>query len=102
MDPAALFDRNGAVERPPFRRLLREIRALLADLPAPTDPALLPRGQGRPVLVIPACLMADGSTAPLRALLSRCGFHPHGWCQGRNWGPTPPLRAGLRQRLNDI
>lgn len=97
-----IFDRGGAVERPSRRRLLREAWALLADRPEPADPALLLRGQGRPVLVVPAFLVGDGSTRPLRGFLARCGFRPHGWDLGRNWGPTPRLLAGLRWRLSQI
>jgi pimeloyl-ACP methyl ester carboxylesterase len=102
IDPAALFDRGGAVEPPPRGRLLREAWALLADRPTPADPALLPPGQGRPVLVIPAFLVGDGSTRPLRGVLARCGVRPQGWGLGINWGPTPRLLAGLRRRLGEI
>lgn len=65
------------------------------------DPASLPRGDGRVVLVLPAYMLGDGMTAPLRRFLTRCGFRALGWDAGPNWGPTPRILAKLRQRLSE-
>lgn len=74
--------------RPPHRLLaLAEGRAVF-ELAAfiVTRPllAMLPRGDGHPVLVLPGFLASDGSTAPLRGLLGSLGYAPHGWGLGRN------------------
>lgn len=99
-DPALVFDTTGRVQRPPARRLLRELRALLMDGPAslPSSDA----GTGVSVLVIPAFLTGDGFTRHLRAALTEQGFRCHGWGLGVNWGPTPRIRAGLRDRLTAL
>ena len=88
--------------RPPRRRLLAEVWSLAAYHPAPPDTALLPDGGGRPVLVVPAFLATDLVSAGLHAVLSRCGFRPHGWGLGINWGPTPRILEGLLRRLDEL
>jgi pimeloyl-ACP methyl ester carboxylesterase len=98
----AIFDRSGAVKRPSYSALLREIWSLAAYRPAPPDLPDLPRGHGHVVLVIPAFLMGDMSTEPLRQFLTRCGHRAYGWGLGVNWGPTPRLLEGLRPRLADL
>lgn len=68
-------------------------------------PASLPSsdaGDGVSVLVIPAFLTGDGFTRHLRAALAEQGFRCHGWGLGVNWGPTPRIRAGLRDRLTAL
>jgi pimeloyl-ACP methyl ester carboxylesterase len=94
-----LFDRSGAVRRPPFRGLVREAVSLALDHPARPDPANLPPGEGHVVLIIPAFLTTDASTRPLRLFLTRCGYRVFGWELGVNWGPTARIYAGLRRRL---
>lgn len=64
--------------------------------------AALPRGDGRPVLVLPGLLAADGSTRPLRGALRRLGHQVHGWRLGRNVGPTQRCVTGLRDRLREL
>ncbi len=100
IDPALVFDTTGRVRRPPARRLARELWALLSD----RSPFLPPSdvGSGMSVLVIPAFLTGDGFTRRLRATLSEQGFRCHGWGLGVNWGPTPRIRAGLRDRLTAL
>jgi pimeloyl-ACP methyl ester carboxylesterase len=49
---------------------------------------LLPRGESHPVLVLPGFMASDGSTRPLRRLLTALGYRAHGWGLGRNVGPT--------------
>lgn len=99
-DPALVFDTTGRVQRPPARRLLRELQALLMDRPASLPPS--DAGSGVSVLVIPAFLTGDGFTRHLRSALAGLGFRCHGWGLGVNWGPTPRIRAGLRDRLTAL
>lgn len=96
------FDRSGRVRRPPYRRLLGELRALLFDHAAPADPRVLPRGDGHAVLVIPAFLTGDSFTAGLRRFLTACGYRAEGWGLGVNLGPTDATLAGLRRRLSEL
>lgn len=51
-------------------------------------PALqrLPRGDGRPVLVLPGLSNSDRSNLVMRALLRRLGYRAFGWGLGRNLG----------------
>lgn len=60
-----------------------------------------PRGDGRPVLVIPGFLANDLSTIPLRRFLGVLGYAPYGWGSGHNLGPRPgtALRLARRVRL---
>src|SRR5690349_12004876 len=82
-----LFDRSGAVQRPPLRLLAHNI----VDFFMPPDRAAAaralgaaPRGDGHPVLVFPAFLKGDGATLYLRKFLAQLGHDPHGWHQGVN------------------
>lgn len=59
----------------------------------------LPRGDGHPVMVLPGMAADDFSTRPLRTLLRRLGYAPHGWRMGRNTGDPTLLAAALRTRL---
>lgn len=58
-----------------------------------------PKGDPRPVLVLPGFGVNDRSTIPLRALLRRLGHQPSGWDQGRNLGPTSEVIDGLTALL---
>lgn len=100
VDIGTIFDRTGAVRRPPYRRLFNEVWSQVAYHPVRPDPGELPHGRGRIVLVIPAFLTNDWFTASLRGFVASCGFRPFGWGLGVNWGPTPRLLAGLRERLH--
>ena len=99
MEAGAVF---GGVAAPPRRLLVTELRALATWRPPSPDPRSLPRGDGGPVLVLPAFLTADAFTAPLRRFLDACGHRSHGWRLGVNWGPTPALLAGLASRLRRL
>ena len=46
--------------------------------------AMLPKGDGHGVLVLPGFMAGDGSTRPLRSLLSDLGYEAVGWNLGRN------------------
>jgi pimeloyl-ACP methyl ester carboxylesterase len=43
-----------------------------------------PRGDGRPVLVLPGLLMSDARTAVLRRTLTTLGYRAYGWGLGTN------------------
>lgn len=64
--------------------------------------AMLPHGEGQPVLVLPGLSASDGSTAPMRGLLKEMNYAAHPWKLGRNLG----LRAGLAEamvaRVNEL
>lgn len=49
--------------------------------------AMLPPGDGHPVVVFPGLAASDMSTAPLRRFLKQRGYDAHAWEQGRNIGP---------------
>jgi hypothetical protein len=61
-----------------------------------------PRGDGRPVLVLPGFTGADGSTRALRRLLRELGYHVHSWGLGRNWGPTDRILSGMADRVRTL
>ncbi len=96
-----IFDRSGAIRRPPAALLANEIGALLFDhdpLPAPDHCD----GDGHVVLVVPGFLTTDAITRPLRRYLDLAGYRPFGWALGVNWGPTPQLLLGLRRRFDAL
>jgi pimeloyl-ACP methyl ester carboxylesterase len=102
---AGLFDRSGAVRRPPLRLLVRN----LADFCRPPDRrgaarllATAPRGDGHPVLVLPAFLKGDASTLYLRRFLAALGYESYGWRLGINIGPTAAALEGTEQRLRAL
>jgi hypothetical protein len=101
LDLGAVFDPDMA-RRPPPRRLIDEAWSLVTYHPAPPNPAELPNGAGRAVLVIPAFLNGDSLTHDLRRFLERCGFKAFGWGLGVNWGPTTRLLTGLEQRVDEL
>ena len=74
MEPDAVFDGSGQVQRPPYGSLAKEAWSLLFYRPAPPSVEGLPQGEGRPVLFLPAALTNDSATRPLRRPLARCGF----------------------------
>jgi pimeloyl-ACP methyl ester carboxylesterase len=97
-----MFDRSGAVRRPPYRRLVREFASWLFYRPKPPGVAGLPPGCSHVVLVVPAFLTTDHATQPLRSFLGRCGYRAFGARMGVNWGPTRSIRRRLRERLDEL
>lgn len=96
---------HSLIRRPPFGFLFLEGRAVLelaALLPAYPLLRQAPRGDGHPVLVLPAFMTSDLSTRVLRGFLRARGYAAHGWKLGRNTGPTPETVASLRRRLEDL
>jgi pimeloyl-ACP methyl ester carboxylesterase len=61
-----------------------------------------PKGDGRPVFVLPGFTASDASTQPMRWLLRELGYNPFGWKQGVNLGPTPKVIEGLFKRFEMI
>jgi pimeloyl-ACP methyl ester carboxylesterase len=97
------FDNSGqGLTRPSWSAVAGEFWSLAAYRPRPPDVAVLARGRGEPVLVIPAFLTGDTITLPLRRFLDRCGFRSFGWELGINWGPTPGILRDLASRLEEI
>jgi len=45
-----------------------------------------PRGDGRPVMILPGLLNSDRSNFAMRRFLGRLGYDAHGWGLGRNFG----------------
>lgn len=85
--------------RPAIRRTTAEAMAFLRpNAVLVADPAL-PRGEGRPVLVLPVIGRGDAHAAPMRAALGQLGYHAFGWGLGTNLGPTPRILAGIERRL---
>lgn len=87
---------------PPLRYTALEPRALLelgAYLAARPLLRRAPRGAGRPVLVLPGFMAGDESTIAMRRYLRKLRHDAVGWGQGRNWGPSPATRSGLRRRV---
>lgn len=80
-------------------RVLGELAAFVLALPLFL---LLPRGHGRPVLVIPAYTASDTPTIPLRLALRILGYRPYGWGLGINRGLHDATIAGLVDRLDDL
>jgi pimeloyl-ACP methyl ester carboxylesterase len=80
-------------------RAVQEFGAFLAGLPLLR---LAPRGDGRPVLVLPGLIASDVSTRPLRSFLSRHGYSVSGWGQGRNYGLRDGVADGMIELLLQI
>lgn len=45
-----------------------------------------PRGDGRPIMVLPGLVNSDLSNTVMRRFLNRLGYHAVGWGLGRNFG----------------
>jgi pimeloyl-ACP methyl ester carboxylesterase len=110
MASAALATQDGVdAVRPPSALLaLTELPRAIAELTAlPFAARVLataPRGDGRPVLVLPGFIASDTSTAILRKYLTRLGYDAHAWKLGRNLGPKAIGAEGekLIARLNAV
>lgn len=97
-----VFDRSGTLNRPPLWRLGVEAGSLARYFVKPDrlpPPSAMPRGDGHPVLVLPAFLHADHSTTNLRKRLATLGYDVHGWDLGINFGPTKTAFDGVEDRL---
>ncbi|HEY1232375.1 MAG TPA: alpha/beta hydrolase [Candidatus Binatia bacterium] len=89
-DPSWLFlEARGLVELP---RLLLRFPELVWQ----------PRGEGRPVLILPGYGAGDGSTAILKSYLKLLGYRARGWGLGRNTGPAADLLPRLLKRVSSL
>lgn len=80
-------------------RAMAELGAYSMSLPWLTS---LPRGDGRPVLVLPGLSAGDMSTLAMRAFLRSRNYSVHGWALGRNRGFRPGLKELKQDRLAEI
>ncbi len=72
-----------------FRALAELPRAawsVLSLAGARTAMRAAPRGDGRPVLVLPGLFNSDRSNFVMRGFLDRLGYRAYGWGLGRNFG----------------
>jgi pimeloyl-ACP methyl ester carboxylesterase len=98
-------DAPGVPARAPLARWLGELRAPLERLAfgaATWRLDALPRGDGHPVLLLPAFGMDERSMAPLGQALARLGYAPQDWGEGRNAGLRAPVFERLHGRLDDL
>jgi pimeloyl-ACP methyl ester carboxylesterase len=77
-----------------------EFAALMLMLPLLRMNA--PRGNDRPVIVLPGFMADDNSTWLLRRFLQDVGYSVTGWEMGRNTGPGQPLIEQLIRRAETL
>jgi pimeloyl-ACP methyl ester carboxylesterase len=77
-----------------------EFAALMLMLPLLRMSA--PRGNDRPVIVLPGFMADDNSTWLLRRFLQDVGYSVTGWEMGRNTGPGQPLIEQLIRRAETL
>ena len=77
-----------------------EFAALMLMLPLLRMSA--PRGNDRPVIVLPGFMADDNSTWVLRRFLGDIGYSVTGWEMGRNTGPGQPLIEQLIHRAETL
>jgi pimeloyl-ACP methyl ester carboxylesterase len=102
--PADAWSRD--IKRPHRALLFAEGRGL-AELgwffaARPWLKAILPKGDGQPVLVLPGFTASDRSTRPMRGLMNDLGYEAHGWGLGRNLGPRAGVFQALADRLDEL
>jgi alpha/beta hydrolase fold len=89
-----------------WSRTAAEVIALLRPSPFPEfeSPLLqaFERGDGHPVLVLPASFRSDRQTAKLRAFLAGLGYGAHGWELGVNLGPIASIIRRAAERVADL
>jgi len=63
-----------------------------------------PKGDGRPILILPGLVNADRSNFALRGYLNRLGYRAYGWGLGRNYGSRAigPEGEKLFARIREI
>jgi pimeloyl-ACP methyl ester carboxylesterase len=92
--------------RPPSRL------ATLLEMRAPLDGLLLalrlpqllnaPRGDGRPVALLPGFRADELSMWPMKRFLRRLGYDVYDWGLGRNQGNVDRLTVRMRDRVHEI
>lgn len=86
-----IFDRSGTLVGPSWLDLIGEGRALLRAhrrRPAGVYLGPMPRGDGHPVIVLPAFLCSDAMNRGLHRWLEALGYRVEGWGGGINIGPS--------------
>jgi pimeloyl-ACP methyl ester carboxylesterase len=63
-----------------------------------------PKGDGRPILILPGLVNADRSNFAMRGYLNRLGYRAYGWGLGRNLGARAigPEGEKLFERIREI
>lgn len=93
-------------EPPAPSRLLSETLLGLIELPRLLlrfpELAMQPRGQGRPVLILPGYGAGDGSTTLLKSYLRLLGYRARGWGLGRNRGVSSELLPRILKRASSL
>jgi hypothetical protein len=64
--------------------------------------AVVPQGDGHPVLVLPGLLADDRSTRALRGFLNSHDYMACGWELGRNLGLRPNLERDMMARIDEL
>ncbi len=98
-------DARDTLRAPSAWQLLLESRAPLeyaASIAVTPWLRRAPRGNGRPVLVLPGLSANDLSTAPLRRYLKALGYAAHPWRQGFNFGPRPGVMERCAEALRTL
>jgi pimeloyl-ACP methyl ester carboxylesterase len=80
-------------------RAMLELGVLSATIPWLST---LPKGDGRPVLVLPGLSAGDMSTFAMRTFLKSRGYSVYGWALGPNKGFRPGLKELKENRLREI
>ena len=60
-----------------------------------------PRGDGRPIILLPGYYASEISMVPLRGFLNSIGYDPHHWGLGRNLGDVGGYADILAKRLRE-
>jgi hypothetical protein len=96
-----IFDRSGTLSGPSWRDLVGEGRAVLRERLRPfrANVGAVPRGDGHPVIVLPAFFCSDGMTRGFRQWLSALGYSAEGWGSGVNLGPTAAAVTAVERLL---
>jgi pimeloyl-ACP methyl ester carboxylesterase len=96
-----IFDRSGALPGPSWRDLVGEGRAVLHSRLRPfrANVGIVPRGDGHPVIVLPAFFCSDGMTRGFRQWLTKLGYAVEGWGSGINLGPTVAAVTAVERLL---
>lgn len=81
-------------------RAIPELFGFAAALPTLT--ALVPRGDGQPVLILPGLTAGDSSTVSMRRFLKTKGYPTYGWKMGLNFGPRPGVEQGLIDLVENL
>ena len=71
-------------------------------LARPALQAVMPKGDGQPVLIFPGLGSDDDYSAPMRGLLNDSGYRTHPWKLGTNRGMRRGLFDAMKARLAEL